>query len=55
MERPERKGSYAESRERQREFEELVREEGDWQAAVDDVEEGERPAEDDDEPASSGM
>ena len=39
----ERKGSYAESREKQAEFEELVREEGDWQKAVDDVEDGQAP------------
>ncbi|MGZ7081437.1 MAG: hypothetical protein ACXVJT_18655 [Thermoanaerobaculia bacterium] len=42
----ERKGSYAESREQQSEFEGLVREEGgDWNEAVKDVEKGEEPDE----------
>ncbi len=54
MEEREPKGSYAESREQQAEFEEHVREEkGDWQKAVDDVIEGEVP-EEPEEPASSG-
>ena len=54
MEEREPKGSYAESREQQAEFEEDVREEkGDWQAAVDDVVEGKEP-EDPERPASSG-
>ena len=49
----EREGSYAESREEQRKFEGLVREEGDWDAAVDDLEEGEEP-EDEQPPAAAG-
>ncbi len=53
MEERDPKGSYAESREQQAEFEELVREEGDWQKAVDDVVEGKEP-EEPEEPASSG-
>ena len=52
MERPEE--TYAESREQQAEFEELEREEGDWQEAVDDVLEGKKPEESPDT-ASSGM
>jgi hypothetical protein len=48
------KGSYAESRDEQAEFEELEREEGDWQKAVDDVEEGKKPKEEPDT-ASSGF
>ena len=52
----ERKGSYAESREKQAEFEELVREEGDWQKAVDDVETGKHPEHPENEkPPSTGM
>ena len=51
---PERE-TYADSREKQAEFEELEREEGDWQEAVDDVVEGRKPAEDPDHPASSGL
>ena len=52
----ERKGSYAESREKQAEFEELVREEGDWQKAVDDVAEDKHPEHPEDEaPPSTGM
>ncbi len=39
----EREGSYAESREEQSKFEGLVREEGDWQEAVEDLEDGEEP------------
>ena len=54
VEEREPKGSYAESREKQAEFEEDVREEkGDWQAAVDDVVEGKKP-EEPEKPASSG-
>jgi hypothetical protein len=54
VEDPEPKGSYAESREKQAEFEEHLREEeGDWQDAVDDVIEGKEPGEPE-EPASSG-
>ena len=49
------KGSYAEAREKQAEFEELVREEDDWQDAVDGVVRGEKPASDADEPPSSGL
>jgi hypothetical protein len=49
----ERKGSYAESREAQTEFEGLVREEGDWDEAVEDVEEGEEPDEEQ-PPAAAG-
>jgi hypothetical protein len=52
----ERKGSYAESREKQAEFEELVREEGDWQKAVDDVKDGKHPEHPENEaPPSTGM
>jgi len=53
----ERKGSYAESVEKQAEFEELVREEGNWQKAVDDIEEGKHPEKDPKErkPPSTGM
>jgi hypothetical protein len=52
----ERKGSWAESVEKQAEFEELVREEGDWQKAVDDVEDGKHPEHPEDEkPPSTGM
>ena len=52
----ERKGSYAESREKQAEFEELVREEHDWQKAVDDVKEGKHPEHPENEaPPSTGM
>jgi hypothetical protein len=47
--------TYADSREDQAEFEELVREEGDWQKAVDDVEAGRKPDDDPDHPASSGL
>ena len=46
------KGSYAESREQQAEFEELEREEGDWQEAVDDVLEGKKPEESPKTPSS---
>jgi len=50
----ERPGSYAESREKQREFEGLVREEdGDWEEAVKDVEEGKEP-EEERPPAAAG-
>jgi hypothetical protein len=50
----ERKGSYAESREEQSRFEGLVREEdGDWDEAVEDLEEGERTA-DEQPPAAAG-
>ena len=55
MEEREPKGSYAESREKQADFEELAREDGDWQDAVDDVVEGEKPDSEADEPASSGL
>jgi hypothetical protein len=48
------KGTYAESRSEQAEFEQLAREEGDWQEAVDDVVEGKPPEEAPDTPASSG-
>ena len=48
------RGSYAESREKQAEFEELLREEDDWQDAVDDVVEGNEP-EEVDTPASNTM
>jgi len=53
-ERRERKGSYAESREKQAEFEQLVREEDDWQEAVDDVREGKEPEEREHPPAAAG-
>ena len=49
------KGSYAQSRDEQAEFEELEREEGDWQKAVDDVVEGKKPKAESDTPASSGL
>jgi hypothetical protein len=49
------KGSYAESRDKQAEFEELVREDDDWQEAVDDVVKGDKPDSEADEPASSGL
>jgi hypothetical protein len=49
----ERKGSYADSREEQSKFEGLVREEGDWQDAVEDVVEGEEPDEEQ-PPAAAG-
>jgi hypothetical protein len=49
----ERPGSYAESRAKQSEFEALVREEDDWQQAVDDVEEGVEPAPDDEKPPAA--
>ena len=52
MERPEE--TYAESRVKQAEFEELEREEGDWQEAVDDVLEGKKPKKSPDT-AGSGM
>jgi hypothetical protein len=48
------KGSYAESREKQTEFEELLREEDDWQEAVDDVAEGEEPEKKPDQPPAAG-
>ena len=48
------KGTYADSRNLQAEFEELEREEGDWQEAVDDVIEGKKPKNEPDT-ASSGM
>jgi hypothetical protein len=52
----ERKGSYAESVEKQAEFEQLIREEGDWQKAVDDVADGKHPEHPEDEaPPSTGM
>jgi hypothetical protein len=51
----EKRGSYAESREKQVEFEELEREEGDWQKAADDVVAGKKPSRKPDEPASSGL
>ncbi len=47
MDGPKDKGSYAESREKQAEFEEHLREEGDWQEAVDEVIEGNPPDEED--------
>jgi hypothetical protein len=49
----ERPGSYAESRAEQSEFEALVREEDDWQEAVDDVEEGVEPAAGDEKPPAA--
>jgi hypothetical protein len=49
----EREGSYANSREEQSKFEGLVREEGDWQDAVEDVVEGEEPDEEQ-PPAAAG-
>jgi len=49
----EREGSYASSREEQSKFEGLVREEGDWQDAVEDVVEGEEPDEEQ-PPAAAG-
>jgi hypothetical protein len=49
----ERRGSYAESREEQSKFEGLVREEGDWQDAVEDLESGDEP-EDEQPPAAAG-
>ncbi len=55
MDEKDPKGSYAESRAQQAEFEELEREEGDWQKAVDDVIEGKEPTEKPDSPASSGL
>ena len=55
MEEREPKGSYAESREKQADFEELAREDGDWQDAADDVVEGDEPDSEADEPASSGL
>jgi hypothetical protein len=48
------KGSYAESREKQAEFEEHVREHDDWQEAVDEVVEGDEPEEEPDHPAAAG-
>jgi len=48
------KGSYAESREKQAEFEEHLREEGDWQEAVDEVIEGEEPEDAPDRPPAAG-
>ena len=52
----ERKGSWAESVEKEAEFEQLVREEGDWQQAVDDVRDGKHPEHPEDEkPPSTGM
>jgi hypothetical protein len=48
------KGSYAESREKQAEFEEHLREDDDWQEAVDDVIEGEEPDEQPDRPPAAG-
>lgn len=48
------KGSYAESREKQAEFEEALREEDDWQEAVDEVIEGEGPEQSPDRPPAAG-
>jgi hypothetical protein len=49
-----RKNTYAGSRADQAEFEELEREEDDWQEAVDDVREGKKPSKKPDRPPSSG-
>jgi hypothetical protein len=49
----ERPGSYAESRAEQSKFEALVREEDDWQDAVDDIEKGVEPAPDDEAPPAA--
>jgi hypothetical protein len=43
MERRRTPDSYAEQTERQAEFEELVREDGDWDDAVEDVVTGKEP------------
>jgi hypothetical protein len=46
--------TYAEQSERQAEFDELVREDDDWEEAVEDAARGKRPAEDTEDSTTFG-